>query len=230
MIYRLDDNEIWFPDPTDGDSDGRIAVGGDLSTERLMLAYHHGIFPWYPFHQAAYMFEDTDEILIQWWCPLDRFVIFPNEIHVSHSMRSLINKGTYKVSVNQDFDGVINNCSGLRDKDLYAWLGPDMVAAYKKLHELGYALSVEVWDSDDNLIGGLYGVLTAHVFCGESMFSLKPSASKLALIYLGQVLTENAISLIDCQFETEHLLSMGGRHISYDEYMKYMRGEKNQNS
>jgi len=226
MIFRLDDNEIWFPDPKDGEPDGLIAVGGDLSTDRLILAYHHGIFPWYAFHKEAYGYKKKSEILIQWWCPLDRFVIFPNEIHVSHSMRTLINKNTYKVSINQDFDGVIENCSALRSKEIYAWLGSDMVSAYKQLSKLGHALSVEVWDLEENLVGGLYGVLTEHVFCGESMFSLKPSASKLALIYLSQVLIENDIALIDCQFETPHLLSMGGRHITYEEYMQYMTGEK----
>ena len=226
MVFRLDKNNIWFPDPTGGEPDGLIAVGGDLSTERLLVAYYHGIFPWYAFHKEAYGYKKKSEILIQWWCPLDRFVIFPNEIHISHSMRTLINKNTYKITVNQDFDGVIENCSALRSKDIYAWLGSDMVKAYKKLSELGHALSVEVWDSDGKLVGGLYGVLTEHVFCGESMFSLKPSASKLALIYLCRLLEANGISLIDCQFETPHLLSMGGRHISYEEYMQYMTGEK----
>ena len=226
MVCRLSDDEIWFPDPYGGDSDGLLAVGGDLSAERLFLAYSNGIFPWYPFHEEAYQGHNRSEILIQWWCPLDRFVIFPKEIHISHSMRTLINKQTYKVSFNQDFGGVINNCSGLRSKEIYAWLGPDMVKAYKELYKLGCAISVEVWDLDDNLVGGLYGVMTEHVFAGESMFSLKPSASKLALIYLGQLLAENGISLIDCQFETPHLLSMGGRHITYKEYMEFMKGEK----
>ncbi len=227
MLYELDDNEIWFPDPRNGVEGGLFAIGGDLSTDRLWLAYHHGIFPWYAFR------ENLDELLpcrkgksqILWYCPMERFVIFPREIHVSHSMRNLFNKGVYQASVNKDFDSVIENCSKLRIEEASAWLGPDMVSAYKALNSLGGCLSIEIWDMDNQLVGGLYGVLTKHVFCGESMFSLKPNASKAALIYLSKILIDNNVSLIDCQFETPHLKSMGGRHISYDKNMKIMKGE-----
>ena len=224
MIYILSEKNICFPDPREGEKDGLFAVGGDLSVERLWLAYNNGIFPWYAFRDNLDKFFPTlkGKKQILWYCPMDRFVIFPNEIHISHSMRNLFNKETYQVSMNEDFDAVIENCSKLRIDDQNAWLGPDMVAAYKELYRRGCCVSIEVWDEDNKLCGGLYGVLTQNVFCGESMFSLKPSASKVALIYLSKLLIANDVKLIDCQFETPHLKSMGGRHISYEEYMDVM--------
>ncbi|MGM9803525.1 MAG: leucyl/phenylalanyl-tRNA--protein transferase [Muribaculaceae bacterium] len=210
MVIALD-NDLWFPNPRNGDKDGLIAVGGDLSIDRLILAYSHGIFPWYSFRDQY----------IMWWCPLNRFVIFPNEIHISHSMRTLINKNRYTVTINQDFDGVIHGCSEKRIDDSGAWLGEDMIKAYTELHHQGLAASVEVWDGDD-LVGGLYGVTLGKCFFGESMFSRVPNASKLALIFLAQFYAKYDGVMIDCQFETEHLKSMGGRYISYDEYMRYV--------
>ncbi|MBQ1774275.1 MAG: leucyl/phenylalanyl-tRNA--protein transferase [Prevotella sp.] len=222
MVFQLDDT-ITFPDPHYGEPDGLLAVGGDLSVDRLLLAYSNGIFPWFSF-------RDCEEP--QWYCPMQRFVIFPDEIHISHSMRTLLNKGRYEVSINQDFEGVIRQCSLLRADEPGAWLGEDMIEAYTELHRQHFAASVEVWDpiADGNdsegpthrLVGGLYGVNICKAFFGESMFSLVPSASKLALIFLAQVLKENGGTLIDCQFETPHLRSMGGRHISYDEYMQLL--------
>ncbi len=210
MVFRLDD-ELWFPDPHLADEDGCLAVGGDLSVDRLLLAYQHGIFPWYAFRH--------DEPV--WYCPQKRFVIFPNEIHVSHSMRTLMRKNEYEVTFNEDFDGVISNCGRLRIDDEYAWLGPDITEAYTELNRQGFAFSVEVWQkSNHKLVGGLYGVNIGSAFFGESMFSLVPSASKLALIHLANTMQECGGSLIDCQFETPHLKSMGGRYIDYDEYMK----------
>ena len=153
---------------------------------------------------------------------MDRFVIFPDKIHVSHSMRTLMNKELYTVGFNDDFDGVISNCSRLRYHEVGAWLGEDMIEAYKCLHEQGFAASVEVRDKSGKLVGGLYGVTIGRNFFGESMFSLVPSASKLALIHLARFMKDNDGGLIDCQFETPHLKSMGGSHISYDEYMKYL--------
>lgn len=217
MLFRLlDDKPNIFPDPHFGEEDGLIAIGGDLSPERLITAYNNGIFPWYGYK------ENED---IMWWCPLDRFVIFPEEIHISHSMRQLIKKGTYEMTINQAFDKIIENCSKAdkRNEQVGAWLGDDMINAYKKMYELGLAASIEVWDKDDNLVGGLYGININNNFFGESMFSLVPNASKLALIYLAEQLKPFG-GIIDCQFETAHLLSMGGKHITYDEYMKYLRG------
>lgn len=214
MIFRIDETTPFptFPDPRYGDEDGLFAIGGDLSIDRLLLAYCHGIFPWYSF-------RDQPEIL--WYCPMQRFVIFPDEIHVSHSMRTLINKDQYSYSINKDFESVIRSCSKLRIEEEGAWLGEEMIAAYSELHRQGFAASVEVWDdATDQLVGGLYGVTIGKVFVGESMFSLVPSASKLALIFLARFMKQNGGKLIDCQLETSHLRSMGGKFISYDEYMK----------
>ncbi len=222
MVYQLDKN-LWFPDPHQGDPDGCIATGGDLSVDRLLLAYSNGIFPWY-----AFRYSD-----IEWFCPMQRFVIFPEEIHISHSMRTLMNKSKYRMSINEAFGSVINNCSDLRIDEDYAWLGPDMKEAYKELHRQGFAASVEVWEQlekpilldperpiTERFVGGLYGVTIGNAFFGESMCSLVPNASKLALIRLAQTMQKTGGRLIDCQFETAHLKSMGGRFISYDEYMK----------
>ena len=213
MITLLDDN-LWFPAPHFGEPDGLIAIGGDLSIDRLLLAYENGIFPWYSF-------RDQD---IMWWCPLDRFVIFPNEIHISHSMRTLINSRRYEVSINEDFDGVIRGCSEGRVDEEGAWLGPEIIEAYTELHKQQFATSVEVWDGN-TLVGGLYGVTMGRCFFGESMFSRVPNASKLALIHLAKVFGQLGGLMIDCQFETKHLKSMGGRHIPYDEYMKFVLQE-----
>ncbi len=209
MVFGLSE-EIAFPDPRLGEPDGLIAIGGDLSIDRLLFAYSYGIFPWFSF-------RDSDAPY--WYCPMQRFVIFPDEIHISHSMRSLINKNRYRLSINEDFAGVINQCSALRIDESGAWLGEDMIEAYTRLYEQGFAASVEVRE-DEKLVGGLYGVCIGNAFFGESMFSLVPSASKLALIHLAKVFGANGGKLIDCQFETPHLKSMGGRHIPYDEYMK----------
>ena len=221
MVFQLDDS-LAFPDPHYGEPDGLLAVGGDLSVDRLLLAYSNGIFPWYSF-------RDCEEIL--WYCPMQRFVIFPNEIHISHSMRTFINRGEYQVSINNDFEGVIRQCSQLRINEQGAWLGKDMIHAYTELHRQKLAASVEVWADDDTtldgyrLVGGLYGVVIGRAFFGESMFSLVPNASKLALIHLAQTLAMKGGTLIDCQLETPHLRSMGGRFISYDDYMEILRNQ-----
>ena len=210
-VFQLD-NELWFPDPHLGEEDGLIAVGGDLSVDRLLLAYSHGFFPWFSF-------RDNEEPL--WFCPMQRFVIFPSEIHISHSMQQLISKHELKPTINKDFDGVIRGCATAqnRNKEEGAWLGPDIIKAYTEMHRQGFAASVEVWQ-EERLVGGLYGVSLGKAFFGESMFSLVPNASKIALIYLARMFESYGGKLIDCQFETPHLRSMGGRFISYEEYMK----------
>lgn len=209
-VFQLD-NDLWFPDPRLGNNDGMVAVGGDLSVDRLLLAYSNGFFPWYSFrHQHEPM----------WYCPLRRFVIFPAEIHVSHSMRQLIHQQRYEVTINRDFEGVIHGCATAqnRNEEGGAWLGPDIIKAYTELHRQGFAASVEVWDAE-RLVGGLYGVTLGTSFFGESMFSLVPNASKLALIHLARTFGKLGGKLIDCQFETPHLRAMGGRFISYEEYI-----------
>lgn len=217
MIFQLDEKDIWFPYPELGEDDGLIAVGGDLSTDRLLMAYANGIFPWYPF--------DSD-CPILWYCPLKRFVIFPEKIHISHSMRTLMNKQRYRATWDTNFEGVIHGCAtaAMRNKEEGAWLGPEMIDAYTKLHRIGVSHSVEVWDGGQ-LVGGLYGVLTGKVFCGESMFSLVPSASKLALIFLARKMQAEGVEIIDCQLETPHLASMGGEYITYSHYMTVLTGK-----
>ena len=215
MIVRLDD-KLWFPDPRYGEEDGLVAVGGDLSVDRLLLAYSYGFFPWFSF-------RNREEPL--WYCPLQRFVIFPKEIHISHSMRQLINKNQYGLTINKDFDCVIRGCATAQNRNTEegAWLGPNIIEAYTELHRQGFAASVEVWDKDRHLVGGLYGVNFGRCFFGESMFSLVPSASKLALIFLARLFGSRGGIMIDCQFETPHLRSMGGRYIPYEEYIALIR-------
>lgn len=213
-VFQLDKN-LWFPDPHLGEEDGLVAVGGDLSVDRLLLAYSNGFFPWFSY-------RDQKEPL--WFCPLQRFVIFPDEIHVSHSMRQLIHKDLYRITVNKDFAGVLQGCATAQNRSTEegAWLGPDIVNAYTELHRQGFAASIEVWEKD-RLVGGLYGVTLGSSFFGESMFSLVPSASKLALIFLARQFAKLGGTLIDCQLETPHLRSMGARFIPYEEYIRLIR-------
>lgn len=196
-----------------------FCTGGDLNPRRLLLAYSYGIFPW---------FDIADESP-WWWAPLSRFVLFPDEIHISHSMRTLLNKKRYRVTVNEAFPEVIESCrtvNGRYDAPNGAWLGEDIITAYTELWRQGYVKSVEVWDTTTGkLSGGLYGVWLNGCFMGESMFSYVPSGSKIALIGLCGWMKEIGGKVIDLQIETEHLKSMGGRYISYFEYMKLLNPE-----
>ncbi|MDE6681065.1 MAG: leucyl/phenylalanyl-tRNA--protein transferase [Muribaculaceae bacterium] len=217
MVFLIapDDRTMAFPDPHLAEANGLLAIGGDLSPRRLISAYSRGIFPWFSFR---------DSNLPYWYCPQQRFVIFPRDIHVSHSLRPMLNSERFEITFNRDFDAVISNCSNLRIKEEGAWLGEDMIKAYTELHHMKRAASVEVWE-EGNLVGGLYGVTMGHVFAGESMFSLRPGASKLALVHLARrLMMAEGEFLIDCQFETPHLRSMGGTFIDYDEYIRILRG------
>ncbi len=205
-IFRLNENEISFPKPTLAQENGLLAVGGDLSVERLLLAYMHGIFPWY---------EPGEEIM--WWCPKERFVIFPKEIHVSHSMKKYMKKHVLQVKLNRDFADTMHRCRIKREFQEGTWISDEMEEAYYRLHEAGYAISVEVFE-DKELAGGFYGVSIGRCFFGESMFSEKENGSKTALIAFARLLEQNDFLFIDCQFHTEHLESMGGRYISWEEY------------
>ncbi|MDE7354697.1 MAG: leucyl/phenylalanyl-tRNA--protein transferase [Acetatifactor sp.] len=204
-VYRLDEN-VMFPDPVLAREDGLLAVGGDLSRERLLLAYAHGIFPWY---------EPGDEIL--WWCPKERFVIFPREIHVSRSMNKYMKKHDLRFQLNRDFGDTMHRCRVKREFAEGTWISDEMEEAYGRLHEAGYAVSLEAYQ-DGQLAGGLYGVALGRCFFGESMFSELENGSKLALIALARLLEQRGYLFIDCQFHTEHLESMGGRYISWEEY------------
>lgn len=209
-VYRLDEN-VMFPDPVLAREDGLLAVGGDLRRERLLLAYAHGIFPWY---------EPGDEIL--WWCPKERFVIFPREIHVSRSMNKYMKKHDLQFQLNRDFGDTMHRCRVKREFAEGTWISDEMEEAYGLLHQAGYAASLEAYQ-DGQLAGGLYGVVLGRCFFGESMFSEMENGSKLALIALARLLEQRGFLFIDCQFHTEHLESMGGRYISWEEYDKLLQ-------
>jgi leucyl/phenylalanyl-tRNA--protein transferase len=211
MIFRLDER-LLFPDPALAEPDGLLAVGGDLSQDRLILAYQSGIFPWY-----------SDDTPILWYSPHERFVLFPAELRISKSMRQVLKSGKFTVTSDKAFDKVIEACSAVERKDQDGtWITSDMTEAYIRLHQEGKAHSFEVWE-EGNLVGGLYGVTVGSVFCGESMFSLVSNASKVALITLCQAAP---YKLIDCQVYTEHLTSMGARLISRKEYLDILQNNE----
>ncbi|WP_028295911.1 leucyl/phenylalanyl-tRNA--protein transferase [Olivibacter sitiensis] len=213
MFFQLDPDDISFPNPSLADSDGLLAIGGDLRIERLLLAYELGIFPWYG--------EDTP---ILWYSPHERFVLYPDELRLSKTMRKLMREATYVLTYDRTFAEVIEACAYIkRQGQDGTWITDDMMDAYKLLHRNGHAHSVEVWNKEGNLVGGLYGVscgIAGQVFCGESMFSLESNTSKLALVALCQ---SGNYSLIDCQIESSHLSSMGARLITRKEYMRFFR-------
>lgn len=210
-VYGLDDKEIYFPDPTLAEEDGLLAIGGDLSLDRLLLAYSHGIFPWY---------NEGDPIM--WWCPKERFIIRPTEIHVSKSMKKFFRKHDVTIEFNRDFKDTMHRCRTKREFAGGTWITDAMEKAYYNLHKHNFALSVEAF-VDGQLAGGLYGVCLGACFFGESMFSDMENGSKIALILLAEVLEEQGFLMIDCQFHTPHLESMGGIHISYDEYRQLLK-------
>ena len=210
-MYRLT-SEIYFPPLETASLEGILAFGGDLSPERLLVAYSNGIFPWF----------NIDEPII-WWSPDPRMVLFFDELKISKSMRNILNRNIFKVTFNQDFSAVIRNCQiSKRIGQDGTWISDQMILAYEKLHELGKAKSVEVW-KEDALVGGLYGVDLGHVFCGESMFSGVPNASKVAFISLVNHLKDSKYKLIDCQVYNEHLASLGCREINRGDFIKIIK-------
>lgn len=200
--------ELYFPPVGYASPEGIVAIGGDLSPERLLLAYRSGIFPW---------FEDDEPIL--WWSPPERMVLLFDELKVSKSMRNILNRGAFRVTFNTAFEQVIHNCRSVkRNGQAGTWLTENMVSAYCKLHELGYAKSVEVWQGEE-LVGGLYGIDLDHIFCGESMFSKVSNASKVAFIALAKKLQQENYRLLDCQVYNEHLESLGAGEIDRADFM-----------
>lgn len=206
--------ELFFPPISSADSSGIIAIGGDLSSKRLILAYKSGIFPW---------FEEGEPIF--WWSPNPRMVLFLDELVVSKSMRNILNRNIFSVTFNQNFREVILNCQKIkRNGQNGTWITNDMVEAYCKLNELGIAKSVEVWQNGE-LVGGLYGIDLGHIFCGESMFSRVSNASKVAFIALVNQLKSENYKLLDCQVYNEHLESLGCREIEREEFMQILKPE-----
>ncbi len=201
---------IAFPGYDCTSEEGVIALGGDLSVERLTHAYKNGIFPW---------FSDNDPIV--WYCPFERMVLFPTEIKISKSMHKIINKNEFTITENTAFEAVIYNCKNIDRKDGFGtWITNDMEQAYINLHKKGIAKSIEVWFKDE-LVGGLYGVEINHIFCGESMFSKVSNASKLAFMHLAK---NKNYKLIDCQIHNEHLASLGAREIDRSLFLSILKG------
>jgi len=210
MIFRLDER-ILFPDPQLAEEDGLLAVGGDLLPDRLLLAYRNGIFPWY-----------SDDSPILWYSPHERFVLYPDELKTSKSMRQVIRSNKFRLSFDTCFSEVIACCAQAERVDQDGtWITGEMEQAYIRLHQLGYAHSVEVW-LGNNLVGGLYGVPVGNIFCGESMFSKVSNASKLALIWLCET---GKYQMIDCQVYTDHLASLGAKMISRADYLALLHNQ-----
>lgn len=200
-LFHLPDNELYFPPVSLAEPDGLLAIGGDLSPERLLLAYRSGIFPWY------------NRKPILWWSPDPRFVLFPEALKVSHSMKQVLKKGNFRISYNECFETVIDRCrTAPREGQDGTWITRDMLRAYSALHRQGFALSVECWEGKE-LVGGLYGVKIGRCFFGESMFAAVSNASKAAFITFVQQHAAQ-LAIIDCQVHTPHLASLGARFIS----------------
>lgn len=206
---KILNEDIEFPNVNEATQDGLLAIGGDLNPERLILAYKSGIFPWF----------DNDKF-IMWWSPDPRFVLFPDKIKVSKSMKQILKKGEFKVTKNKAFSKVIKECSRVkRPGQSGTWITDKMIEAYSRLFELGFAKSVEVW-KDDKLVGGLYGVdVGKNIFCGESMFSLVNNASKVGFITFVQ---NSHYKLIDCQVYTKHLESLGAEEIPRNDFINLL--------
>lgn len=211
MYYYLDD-EIAFPHPSAVKPSGILAISGDLSFDRLLLAYLYGIFPWY----------NEDEPII-WWCPKPRYVIFPNKAKIPKSIRSYFNQNKFNITYNQCFEEVIRNCQlHPRPDQNGTWINENIVDAYINLYKHGYATSVEVWEGDQ-LVGGLYGVNIGKVFFGESMFSKKSNASRFGFLSLAQKLESEGYFVIDCQQPNPYLESLGGEFISGDDFQNILQ-------
>jgi leucyl/phenylalanyl-tRNA---protein transferase len=208
-IFRLSP-QLLFPPPRLAEPDGLLAVGGDLSVPRLLLAYSQGIFPWY---------NQGDPIL--WWTPDPRCIIDPADFHISRSLTKLLHRRSFITTCNQAFTQVVAACAELREQN-GTWLGPDMRQAYGRLHQLGYAHSVECWQGEE-LVGGVYGVALGGCFFGESMFHRVSGASKVALLALSERLRQGGGELIDCQLPSAHLFSLGAREIPRDEFLRRLR-------
>lgn len=206
MIFQLETDPSILPDPALAEEDGLLAVGGDLLPIRLLHAYQAGIFPWYS--------EDSP---ILWYAPHERFVLFPKNIRISKSMKSILRSDKFHYTINQAFPEVIQACSQIERKEQDGtWIVNDMIQAYSELHTLGFAHSVEVWNSNKELVGGLYGLLIGQVFTGESMFSKESNASKYALIQLAQNFD---LQLIDCQIHSVHLERLGAEMITQSDFL-----------
>ena len=204
--------ELYFPPVEEASYEGVLAVGGDLSVDRLLLAYNNGIFPWF----------NSDEPIL-WWSPSERMVVNPHDYKVSKSLQNILNRNIFEVTINKDFQSVIENCQQIDRKGQDGtWISDDIIQSYTELHRLGKALSFEVWQNNE-LVGGLYGVDLGHVFCGESMFSKVPNASKVAFVKLIEYLKNYNYKLLDCQVHNDHLEKLGAFEISREVFMMVLK-------
>ncbi len=207
--------KLWFPDANITSPDGFLAYGGDLSWQRLLLAYNSGIFPWY---------NKGEPIL--WWSPNPRFVLYPDKLLVSKSMKKILERKFFKVTENQAFEYVITQCAiNKRKGEFGTWITQEMKEAYVELHKKGYAKSIEVWNENGDCVGGFYGVDLGNVFCGESMFALETNASKYAFIYFVKKY-ENKYKLIDCQIHSNHLQSLGAENLKKSIFLDIIKNSK----
>lgn len=204
--------DLYFPPVTQSSAEGILAVGGDLSVDRLILAYKNGIFPW---------FDNNEPIL--WWAPQNRMVVFPESYKMPKSVRNLVNQKKFRVTYNTCFKAVILHCQNIKRKGQQGtWISDEIITQYCKLHHLGIAKSVEVWQNDE-LVGGLYGIDLGTVFCGESMFSIVSNASKIAFVSLINYLKEHKYVLLDCQVHNQYLEQLGAFEIERDHFMDLLK-------
>lgn len=212
MIYSIPEDHI-FPLASHAEPDGLLAVGGDLHPSRVLLAYKSGIFPWY---------SDYEPIL--WWSPNPRFVLYPGDLKIAKSMRPILRKRNYTVTIDKDFEAVIGNCKVIpRGEQAGTWITDEMKQSYINLHKMGAAHSAELWNEEGELCGGLYGISFGKLFCGESMFAKQSNASKIVFIYVVQFLKANGFEMIDCQTETAHLGSLGAKSIERGTFLECVK-------
>ena len=204
------DDKLWFPPANESTEEGLLAIGGDLTDERLLLAYRNGIFPWF------------DDELPLWWCPDPRFVLFPSELKVSKSMYQLLRSNRFEFKINTSFEKVIHQCKIVKRDQQGTWITDEIEQAYIRLHKKGYGVCAETWCNGE-LVGGLYGILMGKIFFGESMFSIVSNASKFAFINYVNQLTNKDVRLIDCQVYTQHLGSLGARMISRNFFLNLVK-------
>lgn len=213
QLITIDTPETQFPSPDTASEEGLVAVGGDITTVRVLSAYRQGIFPWY-----------SEDQPVLWWSPEPRAILYPDRIKISRSLKKTLRKKGFQVTADQAFSEVIEACAGPRIQSPGGgtWITDEMKQTYTHLHQLGYGHSIEIWRAE-KLVGGLYGLSLGSAFFGESMFSHTPDASKIALVHLAKYALNNGIAFIDCQLPTEHLTSMGAVNISRKEYLSILQ-------
>ena len=219
-VFWLSEHDLSFPHPELANEDGILAIGGDLSVDRLLTAYRLGLFPWY---------NPEDPIL--WWSPDPRFVLFPEELKVAKSMRPYFNQQKFHATFDQNFEAVIKGCQQQKRQGQSGgtWISEEIIESYIQLHQAGYAHSVEVWE-EEKLVGGLYGIAIGKIFFGESMFSKASNASKFGFISMVHQLRKKGFWMIDCQQETEHMKSLGGRAIPRRAFLDYMQKNESEST